>query len=530
MNFAKLFLIFALTVTACTPLQSGQPPSTAPTSPLRPESSENPLADTHWTLTAFGKAGAEMAVVGERPITLEFTSDGQAAGTGGCNSYGGTYQVQHSTLSFGEMVSTLVACVDSALMDQETQYFTALQTVDEFVLTEDQLTIYYDGGQGMLHFVSSAAATPGSTEGAEGAEETDGEETSPSATSTPEPEAEMQASPVPEAADQPASTAMPQDFAWHCFGCGGNQIWVFENGQATHVEIPIEIGVYYDYAPATNRILYGTLFPTQGAGPGMVSVTDLWAFNVESGQTEPIFEDEVIVEAEWAPDGEQLVYVLATDTTYELRWRMLDGVDKLLASEVAFTFSISPNGDQVAFTRESNYEVGGQPGLYVVDVATGEETMLSDIDRAGSGSIEDKPIWSPTGEYVLLSTWGVDPDPELLRATVDNSGVDNSEEGSDTIPLEFDRSLSGEEWYEMVTYSAFWFEETKIVGNALLYGPGSPMGGEPTVILYELNETFDTIAAGAIIAEGQLVGWDVPGASVWVQVETEMQNVLLPEL
>jgi hypothetical protein len=316
-----------------------------------------------------------------------------------------------------------------------------------------------------------------------------------------------------------------QDFAWHCFGCGGNQIWLFENGQATRVEIPVNIGVYYDYAPATDRILYGTLFPTHGGGPGQISVTDLWTYNVESQQTEPIFEEEAIVEAEWAPDGEQLVYVLATDTTYELRWRALDGEDKLLASDVAFTFSVSPTGEQVAFTRESNYEVDGQPGLYVVDVASGEETMLSDFDRAGTGSIEDKPIWSPDGEYVLLSTWGVGPHPELLRAT-----VDHPLEGSETIPIAFDSSLSGEEWYGAVPYSALWIEETKVLGNALLYGPESPMGGEPVVILYEFNETLDKIVAGAIVVEGLMVGWDVPGTSIWVQVEADMQSVPLPGL
>ncbi|MCC6456703.1 MAG: META domain-containing protein [Caldilineaceae bacterium] len=512
MNFAKLLLICTLLLAACTPLQPGDTAPSAPISPLRPESSsENPLAGTQWTLTAFGKAGAETPVVGEKPITLEFTSDGQATGNGGCNSYGGTYQAQHSALSFGEMVSTLVACVDSALMDQETRYFTALQTVDEFVLTEDELTIYYDGGQGMLHFVKSeAASAPSPTVGAEQ------EETPPSATSTPEPEA---------AADPLVSAGVSQDFVWHCFGCGGNQLWAFENGQATLVEIPINIGVYYDYAPATDRILYGTLFPTQGGGPGQLSVTDLWAYNVKSEQAEPIFQEEVIVEAEWAPDGEHLVYVLATDTTYELRWRTPEGEDKLLASDAAFTFSVSPTGEQVAFTRESNYKVGGQPGLYVVDIASGEETMLSDFDRAGTGSIEDKPVWSPDGSHILLSTFGVQPEPELLRATVDQSLEDR-----ETIPLAFDSSLSDEEWYGAVPHSALWIEETKILGNALLYGQESPMGGEPVVILYELNETLDTIVSGAIVAEGVMVGWDVPGSSIWVQVEADMQSVPLPAL
>jgi dipeptidyl aminopeptidase/acylaminoacyl peptidase len=239
---------------------------------------------------------------------------------------------------------------------------------------------------------------------------------------------------------------------------------------------------------------------------------------VESGETEPLFEEEVLVEAEWAPDGEQFAYVLATDETYELRWRTPNGEDKLLASDVAFTFSISPNGDQVAFTRESNYEVDGQPGFYVVDVATGTETMLTDVDRAGTGSLEDKPVWSPSGEHVLLPTYGMSENADMLRAAAD---------GSDTVPLQFDPSLSGKAGYEMTPFSAMWVEDTKVIGTALLHGPDSPMGGEPTVLLYELNKTLDTVVAGRILAEGVLIGWDVPGTSVWVQVGSEMQSIPL---
>jgi len=56
------------------------------------------------------------------------------------------------------------------------------------------------------------------------------------------------------------------------------------------------------------------------------------------------------------------------------------------------------------------------------------------------------------------------------------------------------------------------------------------MGGEPVVILYEFNETLDKIVAGAIVVEGLMVGWDVPGTSIWVQVEADMQSVPLPGL
>lgn len=517
MKFVKLWLIFMLVLAACTPIQPEGTAPAAPESPLSPESApastsesqqepvtEGNLMGTQWILESYGPSGAETTVIGETPLTLNFSHDGQVTGSGGCNSFGGTYQVEDGTLVLGEIVSTLMACVDSELMEQERQYLDALQTVSTIELENDRLVLTYD--QGVLNFSLYAIGTV-------------------VATPTPAPESSV---PLTETesitgtdsiTDQSQDT--PQGFIWHCFGCGGNQVWAFEEGEATQIEIPIDIGVYYDYAPATDHILYGTEFPTQGGGPGMVSVTDLATYHMWSGEIETLFEEEVIVEAEWAPDGEALVYVLATDETYELRWRTLDGEDELLASDVAFTFGVSPTGEYVAFSRESNYEVGGQPGFYVVNVATGEETMISDVDRAGSGSIEDKPIWSPSGEHLLLPTHGIAENPDLLRAAVD---------GSDTVTLEFDPALSDEAWYDRALYNGVWIDETTVVGTVFLFGPDSPMGGVPTVILYQLNEALDTIVAGETITEGMLVDQDHSGTSVWVQVDAEMQNIPLPPL
>jgi hypothetical protein len=57
------------------------------------------------------------------------------------------------------------------------------------------------------------------------------------------------------------------------------------------------------------------------------------------------------------------------------------------------------------------------------------------------------------------------------------------------------------------------------------------MGGDTALVLYQLNENVDTIVAGQLLAEqGILVGWDVPGSSIWIQVGIEMQSVPLPSL
>ena len=316
-----------------------------------------------------------------------------------------------------------------------------------------------------------------------------------------------------------SSTGKSQDFIWACAFCGGSQVWSFTNGEAHLVDLPVDVAYAYGYSSATGQLLYSSPSESTGGGPSQIAVNDLWLLDVASGETQAIFNDLVVVEADLAPDGEHFAYVLATESTYELHWRDLDGADTLLASDVAFTFSVSPDGDKVAFTRESNYGPPGVPGLYVVDVATGEEVMIADADRAGTGSIDDKPVWSPASQYVLLPTYGNMPAPGLVSAAVDGSGA---------MMLDFAAELADEAWYQTMLSKPFWIFDTQILAAA---APGSmnlQAGGELSVYLFELNDTADTIVAGALISDGTLVGWDVPGESIWVQVGMEMQSVPLP--
>ena len=255
------------------PRQAQRIPSN-PTETVPETNSEDSLANTQWVLESFGTVGSETPVVGENAVTLEFASDGQVGGSASCNSYGGSYSVQDNTLVLAEIVSTLMACVDTALMEQEVQYLDALQTVSEFQVDGDRLTITYDDGQGVLNFISASANTP--------------EEEAPP-TDTPAPEAEVPSTPATEtvpAAD--AATGASQSFFWNCFFCSGNQIWSFENGQASQLELPVAIERFYGYSPATGHVLYSSPLGLLGAGPSEISVGDLWMLDMASGQAEPV--------------------------------------------------------------------------------------------------------------------------------------------------------------------------------------------------------------------------------------------------
>jgi len=137
-----------LTPAAGTPVVSPQAPGAGDT-----------LANTRWRLVSFGEPGDETPVVAGSTVTLEFEANGQVGGSGGCNSYGGKYQVQDGTISFGEIVSTLMACTDERVMQQEQQYLGALQSAGQFELAGQRLTIQYNGGRGVLNFEPAAAAS-----------------------------------------------------------------------------------------------------------------------------------------------------------------------------------------------------------------------------------------------------------------------------------------------------------------------------------------------------------------------------------
>jgi len=116
--------------------------------PAAPDS----LANIQWELVSYGALGAETPVLEPGQITLAFEAGGRAGGSAGCNTYGGSYQVKGDTISFSAVTSTLMACADDGVMDQEQRYLQALESASRFALTETGLTIWYDDGQAALQF------------------------------------------------------------------------------------------------------------------------------------------------------------------------------------------------------------------------------------------------------------------------------------------------------------------------------------------------------------------------------------------
>ncbi len=103
------------------------------------------LAGTTWQLTAYGDPVGPQPVLASHRPTLMFERD-SAGGDTGCNSYGGDYTINGASLTFGALVQTERACLETEAMQQEASYLQLLQQVQSYNRTDDSLTLIGTGG------------------------------------------------------------------------------------------------------------------------------------------------------------------------------------------------------------------------------------------------------------------------------------------------------------------------------------------------------------------------------------------------
>jgi heat shock protein HslJ len=108
------------------------------------------LDGTTWTLTAFIDGETATSLLADTEITLAF-EDGQATGSGGCNSYGGSYTLEHGELHIGPVAITEMYCMTPAgIIEQETHFTDILTNITLFKWDADQLTLKTADGHGLV--------------------------------------------------------------------------------------------------------------------------------------------------------------------------------------------------------------------------------------------------------------------------------------------------------------------------------------------------------------------------------------------
>ena len=142
-------LLLAILLAACGTKEPNQPPA---------ESAS--LPGTEWALTLLNGD----ALIDGTQITLRF-GDGSLEGSGGCNTYGGSYTASGDSLRLSDLYWTEMACMEpEGVMDQELAYLNTLNTVALYRVNVDLLELYKEAGTPVLVFSPRGAEPPGSAE------------------------------------------------------------------------------------------------------------------------------------------------------------------------------------------------------------------------------------------------------------------------------------------------------------------------------------------------------------------------------
>lgn len=100
------------------------------------------LDRARWQLTAINDQQVAETLAG-RAVTIRF-EDGEAGGSAGCNSYGGSYEANpgDGSIAFSGVFATLMACEDDAVMQLEARFLQALNSATRYETEGDTLRLF----------------------------------------------------------------------------------------------------------------------------------------------------------------------------------------------------------------------------------------------------------------------------------------------------------------------------------------------------------------------------------------------------
>jgi heat shock protein HslJ len=107
-----------------------------------------------WEVTGYYRTDAIVSPIAGSTLTATF-ADGTISGDSGCNRYTGPYEVDDTKIAIGPLASTLRACADPAIDQQEREYVAALELARTFDLAGGNLTLLREDGGIAVSFVRS---------------------------------------------------------------------------------------------------------------------------------------------------------------------------------------------------------------------------------------------------------------------------------------------------------------------------------------------------------------------------------------
>jgi len=135
----KLIISLFMVCTVLTIVACGAPGST--------------LERNKWSLISYGDQNNHEQVLDGTEITATFDKGkGEVSGSGGCNTYFASYEINGKNLSISNLAWTEMACLlPAGVMEQEQEFLSLLADVESFKIDDTSLIITCSNGR-QLYF------------------------------------------------------------------------------------------------------------------------------------------------------------------------------------------------------------------------------------------------------------------------------------------------------------------------------------------------------------------------------------------
>jgi heat shock protein HslJ len=111
------------------------------------------LTHTDWILTSYANStGILVPVLTGVPVSLQFATPDQLAGSAGCNRYHAACSITGDSLNITGLISTQMYCPASVVMTQESGYLFDLQRSSRYRIRSTELYLYEATGRLLLVF------------------------------------------------------------------------------------------------------------------------------------------------------------------------------------------------------------------------------------------------------------------------------------------------------------------------------------------------------------------------------------------
>lgn len=141
--FASIIVVSSLAVVGCQSVPQDK----------NHQDSLTALQNTTWVATKINNAVVVHSTLDPNRATLMFdAASKRVTGSDGCNRISGSYQASNKTLSFDQMISTRMACLNNANID--TLFNQALTQVTHYKVEKRMLKLYNKQNQVVLEFES----------------------------------------------------------------------------------------------------------------------------------------------------------------------------------------------------------------------------------------------------------------------------------------------------------------------------------------------------------------------------------------